>query len=183
MSSNVWTPPVIATIVYRVVMIIVSLAFIGKKYRRPRRQTDGEFTTIIPLYINLPRNINRSLIEEQLVRVVIPTYNVPARRTRSANRFVPRRCTNPAPRPTPAPTARQVLLTHMEEIVQTALGVDENVDIDGESTVSVAIDQPLEADVGLDIELGDMGLRHRSADTSSATKKKTPRDSNVEEEA
>ena len=74
-------------------------------------------------------------------------------------------------------------MTHMEDIVQTALGVDEEVDIDGESTISVAIDQPLEADVGLDIELGDMGLRHRSADTSSATKKKTPRGSSVEEEA
>jgi hypothetical protein len=164
-------------------MTIVSLAFIWKKYRRPRRQTDGEFMTIIPLHINLLRNINRSLIEEQLVHVVIPTYNGPARRTRSANKFMPRRRTNTAPRPAPAPTARQVLLTHMEDIVQATLGVDEDVDIDGESTISVAIDQPLEADVGLDIELGDMGLRHRPADTSSATKKVTPRDSSVEEEA
>jgi hypothetical protein len=183
MSSDVWTPPVIATIVYRVVMIIVSLAFIWKKYRRPRRQTDGEFMTIIPLHIDLLRDINRSLIEEQLVHVVIPTFNVPARRTRSANKFVPRRCTNTAPRPTPAPTVRQVLLTHMEDIVQTALGVGEDVEIDGESTISVAIDQPLEADIGLDIELGDMGLRHRSGDTSSATMKKTPRDLSVEEYA
>jgi hypothetical protein len=69
----------------------------------------------------------------------------------------------------------------MEDLVQTALGVDEDIDIDGESTISVAIDQPLEADIGLDIELGDMGLRHRSGDTSSATKKKTPRDSSMEE--
>ena len=68
----------------------------------------------------------------------------------------------------------------MEDIVQTALGVDEDVDIDGESTISVAMDQPLEADVGLDIELGDMRLRHRSADTST-TKKETPRNSSVED--
>lgn len=41
-QQAIWTPPVIATIVYRVVMIIVSIAFIWKKYRRPARQIDGE---------------------------------------------------------------------------------------------------------------------------------------------
>jgi hypothetical protein len=40
-QQPIWTPPVIATIVYRVVMIIVSIAFIWKKYRRPARQIDG----------------------------------------------------------------------------------------------------------------------------------------------
>jgi len=40
-EQPIWTPPVIATIVYRVVMIIVSIAFIWKKYRRPGRQLDG----------------------------------------------------------------------------------------------------------------------------------------------
>jgi hypothetical protein len=40
-QQPIWTPPVIATIVYRVVMIIVSIAFIWKKYRRPGRQLDG----------------------------------------------------------------------------------------------------------------------------------------------
>jgi hypothetical protein len=40
-QQPIWTPPVIATIVYRVVMIIVSIAFIWKKYRQPKRQLDG----------------------------------------------------------------------------------------------------------------------------------------------
>jgi hypothetical protein len=40
-QQAIWAPPVIATIVYRVVMIIVSIAFIWKKYRRPARQIDG----------------------------------------------------------------------------------------------------------------------------------------------
>jgi hypothetical protein len=49
-QQPIWTPPVIATIVYRVVMIIVSIAFIWKKYRRPARQIDGNSTllTITP---------------------------------------------------------------------------------------------------------------------------------------
>jgi hypothetical protein len=37
----IWTPPVITTTVYRVVMIIVSIAFIWIKYRRTARRIDG----------------------------------------------------------------------------------------------------------------------------------------------
>jgi hypothetical protein len=85
-------------------------------------------------------------------------------------------------------------LNHIEDIVQTGLGVDEGVGvIDGpslssnsfqaESTMSIAIGPPPAVDIGLNIELGDIGLRHRSADTFSHTKKKTPRDSSAKEEA
>jgi hypothetical protein len=44
-QQAIWTPPVIATIVYRVVMIIVSIAFLWKKYRRPARHLDGELAS------------------------------------------------------------------------------------------------------------------------------------------
>lgn len=47
-QQPIWTPPVIATIVYRVVMIIVSIAFIWKKYRRPARQIDGNSDLLTP---------------------------------------------------------------------------------------------------------------------------------------
>ncbi|KAF8856550.1 hypothetical protein BDZ45DRAFT_691670 [Acephala macrosclerotiorum] len=54
-----WTPAVIATIVYRVVMIIVSIAFIWKKYRRPTRQFDGE--SLIGILIS-PHRTQASLL-------------------------------------------------------------------------------------------------------------------------
>jgi hypothetical protein len=84
-------------------------------------------------------------------------------------------------------------LNHIEDIVQTGLSIDEDVEIiDGpslssnsfqaESTMSIAIGAPPAVDIGLNIELGDIGLRHRSADTFSHTKK-TPRDSSAKEEA
>jgi hypothetical protein len=43
-QPSIWTPEVIATIIYRIVMILVSLAFIWKKYRRPTRQIDGKLS-------------------------------------------------------------------------------------------------------------------------------------------
>ncbi|KAH6718635.1 hypothetical protein BKA61DRAFT_712372 [Leptodontidium sp. MPI-SDFR-AT-0119] len=55
MSDNIWTPEVIATIVYRVVMVFVSLAFIWKEYRCVRPQLD----------------------EEQLIGILIPRQSIP----------------------------------------------------------------------------------------------------------
>ncbi|KAK0100163.1 hypothetical protein ONS95_008502 [Cadophora gregata] len=42
MSENLWTPEIIATIVHRVVMVFVSLAFIWKEYRQQQPQFDEE---------------------------------------------------------------------------------------------------------------------------------------------
>ncbi|TVY42167.1 hypothetical protein LSUB1_G001944 [Lachnellula subtilissima] len=48
--SQVWTPDVIATVVYRVIMVIVSIAFIWRAYRQPVRVVDDEHVVgiIIP---------------------------------------------------------------------------------------------------------------------------------------
>ncbi|KAE9376340.1 hypothetical protein N431DRAFT_462181 [Stipitochalara longipes BDJ] len=155
-QSGIWTPPVIATIVYRVVMIIVSIAFIWKKYRRPARQID----------------------EEQLVRVLLPTYNNPNRRPRSPNQATqpPRRKrTDSQPRRIRTPSLREIIIANVEDIIQSALGIDDydNIDIDTQlsfnrpsetSSRKAAEAGSIGGDVGLDIELGDVGLRHRSAD-------------------
>lgn len=52
MSDNIWTPEIIATVVYRVVMVFVSLAFIWKEYRCVRPQLDG-MTTPSSLHTSL----------------------------------------------------------------------------------------------------------------------------------
>lgn len=44
-STPVWTPDVIATVVYRAIMVIVSLAFIWRAYRQPSREVDGKYPT------------------------------------------------------------------------------------------------------------------------------------------
>ncbi|KAL5314350.1 hypothetical protein ACEPPN_018776 [Leptodophora sp. 'Broadleaf-Isolate-01'] len=54
MSDNIWTPEIIATVVYRVVMVFVSLAFIWKEYRCVRPQLD----------------------EEQLIGILIPRQSI-----------------------------------------------------------------------------------------------------------
>ncbi|TVY55703.1 hypothetical protein LCER1_G005067 [Lachnellula cervina] len=40
--SDIWTPDVIATVVYRVIMVIVSIAFVWRAYRQPVRAVDDE---------------------------------------------------------------------------------------------------------------------------------------------
>ena len=46
MSNSLWTPEIIATIVYRIIMVLVSLAFIWKQYRQQEPQLDGMCTTL-----------------------------------------------------------------------------------------------------------------------------------------
>ena len=41
-QSNMWTPEIIATIIYRVVMIVVSIAFLWKQYQQRPVNLDGE---------------------------------------------------------------------------------------------------------------------------------------------
>jgi len=168
-QQAIWTPPVIATIVYRVVMIIVSIAFIWKKYRRPARQID----------------------EEQLVGVLLPPYNRSHRRTRSANQGVSRKRLKPTPIRTHTPTLREVILDHIEDIVQSALGLDNDNGLtdeplsfdtsEAEASTDGAEVSSLDTNAGLDIELGDLGLRHRAADNASDTKKKSLRPSSVKD--
>ena len=45
MSDSLWTPEIIATILYRVIMVLISLAFIWKQYRQQESQLDGMCTT------------------------------------------------------------------------------------------------------------------------------------------
>ncbi|TVY37058.1 hypothetical protein LOCC1_G007270 [Lachnellula occidentalis] len=40
--TDIWTPDVIATVVYRIIMVIVSIAFIWRAYRQPVRAVDDE---------------------------------------------------------------------------------------------------------------------------------------------
>ncbi|TVY93993.1 hypothetical protein LAWI1_G001022 [Lachnellula willkommii] len=40
--SDIWTPDVIATVVYRAIMVIVSIAFLWRAYRQPVRAVDDE---------------------------------------------------------------------------------------------------------------------------------------------
>jgi hypothetical protein len=65
-------------------------------------------------------------------------------------------------------------LAHLEDMVQSAVGLDkEDNAINGllDSFDNLSINESsLDANVGLDIDLGDIGLRHRSADHLQPTK-------------
>ncbi|ATZ55361.1 hypothetical protein BCIN_11g06210 [Botrytis cinerea B05.10] len=50
-SQATWSPDVIATVVYRVTMVLVSLTYIWRKYRQPLRTDDCKYCK--PLY-NVP---------------------------------------------------------------------------------------------------------------------------------
>jgi hypothetical protein len=61
-------------------------------------------------------------------------------------------------------------LAHLEDMVQSAIGLDkDDGSINGLPDLSIN-GSSLDANVGLDIELGDIGLRHRSADHLQQTK-------------
>lgn len=185
-QPTIWTPEFISCIVYRVVMIIVSLAFIWKKYRRPARRIDGTtspLSSVEACPLNQPSALIdlqlTSLTEEQLVGVILPTYHSPARHVRSAN--VPSQPTNPS-QPSRTQTLRKVISAHLEDIIQSTLGIDDDdgIDIDAprasfhhaqaeSSTKEIEVSS--KDGVGLDIEPGDMGLRHRSADGTAENKK------------
>lgn len=82
-------------------------------------------------------------------------------------------------------------MDHFEGVVQSALGIGDDVDItdeplsfdssEAESSINGAEVSSLDTDVGMDIELGDLGLRHRSADNTLDAKKKSLRPSSVKE--
>jgi hypothetical protein len=50
-QSTIWAPDTIATVVYRVVMIVVSLAFLWRQYHLPKRFVDGKHSS--PIYLDL----------------------------------------------------------------------------------------------------------------------------------
>jgi hypothetical protein len=178
-QPSIWTPEFISSIVYRAVMIIVSIAFIWKKYRRPARPIDGTShpsppTPPHPFPMTSIQTLTPST-EEQLIGVILPTYNTPVRCTRSASD--PSQRTHPT-QPRHPPTIRDVILAHIEDIIHSALGIDDDkTDIDvlrtsTASPITLAAGSSLD-NVGhpVDIELGDMGLRHRSADSMAENKK------------
>lgn len=169
-QQPIWTPPVIATIVYRVVMIIVSIAFIWKKYRRPARQID----------------------EEQLIGVLLPTHHRPLNRTRSTPHSTISGVPGPPRRQTHPPTLRKVISAQIEDIIQSALGIDDEDDVlDIEVSLSSNSSRPESSiaegagssrdKLGLDVEPGDMGLRHRSGDGMVGDKKVSRCESSKEE--
>ena len=113
--------------------------------------------------------------EEQLIGVILPAYNTSIRRTRSAND--PSQRTHQTQTRHPS-TIRDVISAQIEDIIQSALGIDDDKsDIDVlrtsiASPITLAAGSSLD-NVGLpvDIELGDMGLRYRSADSMAENKK------------
>ncbi|CZR66567.1 uncharacterized protein PAC_16468 [Phialocephala subalpina] len=143
--QSVWTPAAIATVVYRVIMIVVSIAFIWKKYRRPARQFD-----------------------EELIGVLLPTHHVRTRRPQSAD--LPRTTQDHV---LSAPSRRELFMEHFSDIIQTTLGLeDETLEaVDGtlpsmndpSSTTSTGSSNDADV-VVVDIQLGDIGVRHRAAD-------------------
>jgi hypothetical protein len=216
-QQPIWTPPVIATIAYRLVMIIVSIAFIWKKYRRPARQIDGNSALLTahssPLrshsslrsvkpqssFTNLqscfPPSAQPPLTqfsEEQLIGVLLPTNHRPLNRTRSTPHSTTSRGPTPPRRQTHPPTLRKVISAQIEDIIQSALGIDDEdnvLDIEvslssnssrPESSVAEGAGSSLD-NFGLDVEPGDMGLRHRSADGMVGDKKTSRCDSSKEE--
>lgn len=70
--SDVRTPDVIATVVYRVTMVMVGLAFIWKSYRRPVRPIDGVPPPPHPC-IGTFANFRPS--DEHLVGILIPNHS------------------------------------------------------------------------------------------------------------
>lgn len=77
---------------------------------------------------------------------------------------------------------REFILASVEDIVQSAIGLDDDnsldIDIPEVSFDGASENAPrqspevgsIRGDVGLEVELGDVGLRHRSADGTSESK-------------
>ena len=210
-QPSIWTPESISCIVYRAVMIVVGIAFIWRKYRRPARHIDGNCptcSTSLPTHhtLHLPHGtwplhltphpaffpsistwVLTQYSEEQLIGVILPTYNTPLRRTRSTNEPSQQIRTNSRSRPTHT-TLSEIISAHIEDIIQSALGIDDdelNINVlrtsfdrpGPASSIPVTAGSSLDKG-GLDIELGDVGLRHRSAD-SMVQNKKCLRDENL----
>lgn len=218
-QQPIWTPPVIATIAYRVVMIIVSIAFIWKKYRRPARQIDGSSALLTLTLHSSPRRSHSSLrsvkpqssfmnpqscfppsaqppltpsAEEQLIGVLLPTHHHPLNRTRSPPHSTTSRGPTPPRRQTHPPSLRKAISAQIEDIIQSALGIDDEDDVlDIEVSLSSNSSRPESSiaegagssrdKLGLDVEPGDMGLRHRSADGMVGDKKVSRCESSKEE--
>ena len=119
-QQSIWTPPVIATIACRVVMVIVSIAFIWKKYRRPVRVLDGKFPTALDYCrCQLPKADCFHETEEQIISSLrFPAYEHPISR---AHAPIPqakcRRTINPR-------TLREAVSAHLEDIIQSAFKLD-----------------------------------------------------------
>ncbi|KAH7403849.1 hypothetical protein BKA64DRAFT_461575 [Cadophora sp. MPI-SDFR-AT-0126] len=97
MSDSLWTPEIIATIVYRVIMVLVSLAIIWKQYRQQTPQLD----------------------EEQLVGILIRRQSLsPAIAATSARQDDDQASNRPAPR------LREHFRANSNNLLASALGLD-----------------------------------------------------------
>ncbi|KAH7308344.1 hypothetical protein BKA65DRAFT_559825 [Rhexocercosporidium sp. MPI-PUGE-AT-0058] len=96
MADNIWTPEIIATIVYRVIMILVSLAFIWREYRHVRPQLD----------------------EEQLISILVQRQSFSPAVALTSGRQDDVVNTHPTPR------LRDHFRTNSNNIVASALGLD-----------------------------------------------------------
>jgi hypothetical protein len=127
--------------------------------------------------INLQQRVDFPSTEEQLAGVLLPTHNVPYQSTRSVNNVLPRRHTDSTSHRNRTRTLRDVISAHVEEIVQSAFGLDDGEDSSNVSPPSfdyvasglsiAAAVSSMNPSVGIDIEFGDVGIRHRSADSTT----------------
>jgi hypothetical protein len=118
--------------------------------------------------------------EEQFIGILLHARSITTHRTRSENEHTKRR------RPAHVVALRDFIMDNLKDNVQSALGLDGDCDDtdglklpfdnpSGDPSTSETVGSSLNSNFGLDIELGDIGLRHRSADGMSDTKKKGPR--------
>jgi len=165
-----WTPETICTIVYRVVMILVSLAFLYRKYRRPVRSVDGMLSRNEEIFLHP----NIMLADEQLIGFLLPAlrqYNPTQRdRTSPLSEYQLR----------PAQTLSNLVANQLDTLLECAIDLDnDQIDDSGLSSSVDQLDLPtssgadssyigiaagstcLNCPMGVDIDLGDLGLRNR----------------------
>jgi hypothetical protein len=173
-----WTPETICTIVYRVVMILVSLAFLYRKYRRPIRSVDGMLSPNEEIFLHP----NIMLADEQLIGFLLPAlrrYNSTQRgRTPPLSEYQPR----------PPRTLSNLVADQLDTLLESAIDLgNDQVDDSGLSSSVDQLDFPtpsganssyigiaagnlcLNCRIGVDIDLGDLGQRHSCRECEKAS--------------
>jgi hypothetical protein len=173
-----WTPETVCTIVYRVVMILVSLAFLYRKYRRPVRSVDGMLSRIEAIFIHP----NSMLADEQLIGFLLPALRQcsPTQRNRTAPLS--------EHQPRPAQTLSNLVADQLDALLESAIDLG-NDQID-DNCLSSSVDQLdlptssgtdssyigiaagntcLNCQMGVDIDLGDLGLRNSCRECEKAS--------------
>jgi hypothetical protein len=131
-SPSIWTPDTIANVVYRVVMIAVSLAFIWKQYHRSARSLDGESSAILPLFPQRLSTTDFLYSEEHIIGILVPNNPSKSNDAQSAQSII-------IPHPNKRRSLsllKELLATQLESIIQLALG---DGDTDERNSPSVSI--------------------------------------------